>query len=36
MVRMGDFVGEEIVMEKNMITRQECAYSEGDTYLLEI
>jgi hypothetical protein len=33
---MGDFVGEDIIYEKVSLLRQECAYSEGESYLLEI
>ena len=33
---MSDFIGEEMLIDKTQNTRQESAYSEGDTYLLEI
>ncbi len=40
MVKMGEFIGEEIMFEKTPSgqpepSRKESAYSEGDTYLVE-
>ena len=34
-VQIGDFIGEELLQEKGNNNRQESAYSEGDSYLLE-
>lgn len=35
LVKMGDFIGQDILFDYKSKARTESAYSEGDTYLLE-
>ena len=35
-VKMGDFIGEELITERGMKERLESAYSESEAFLLEI